>query len=99
MASPGNNLARKRPRLEDKDRSYIQHPTLYFDDGNTIISCKSTLFRVHRTLLSKHSPVFKALFERRAAKRAEPLLGCLHIAAEEDREEVEALLNVIYDGL
>ena len=34
---------------------YENHPSLYFDDGNTIFSCASTLFCVHPSVVSKHS--------------------------------------------
>ncbi|TDL16702.1 hypothetical protein BD410DRAFT_795103 [Rickenella mellea] len=36
----------------------IRHPTLWFDDGNIILTTKVSLFRVHRGLLSMNSPVF-----------------------------------------
>ncbi|TDL16701.1 hypothetical protein BD410DRAFT_755212 [Rickenella mellea] len=35
-----------------------QHPTLWFDDGNIILTTSFSLFRVHRGLLSMNSPVF-----------------------------------------
>lgn len=39
------------------------HPTLYFSDGSLVIVCKSheetpTYFRVHKTIMARHSPVF-----------------------------------------
>jgi len=81
------------------ERKALQnHPTLYYDDGNLILSCGSTLFRVHRSVLSKHSPVFRTLFERDEDTKTETLRGCLHVALDDTKEEIEALLNVIYDG-
>ncbi|TDL16681.1 hypothetical protein BD410DRAFT_776883 [Rickenella mellea] len=50
----------KRPRNDD----YIsitkrkRHLTLWFDDGNIILTTNASLFRVHRCLLSMNSPVF-----------------------------------------
>lgn len=72
------------------------HPSLYFDDGNTILSCGSTLFCVHRSVVSKHSPVLKALCETPITRK---LRGCRHIPMKDTPEDVEALLNVIYEGL
>ncbi|KAH9914108.1 uncharacterized protein B0H18DRAFT_1046625 [Fomitopsis serialis] len=70
--------ARKRPRVAldgDAERKALQnHPALYYDDGNLILSCGSTLFRVHRSILSSTPP-------------------CLHVALEDTKEEIEALLN------
>lgn len=95
--------ALKRPRVafdDDFERKILlNHPTLYYDDGNVILRSKSTLFRVHRSILYKNSPVFRELFERREDTQPETLRGCMHIALDDSKEEVEALLNVIYDGL
>ncbi|KAI0372570.1 hypothetical protein BV20DRAFT_903506, partial [Pilatotrama ljubarskyi] len=87
---------RKRPRLSPEDeKPFVNHPTLYFDDGNVILGAGRTLFCVHRSLLSKHSIVFLDLF----AQQHERFRGLPHINMEETPEEVEALLNVVYDGL
>ncbi|EIW53176.1 uncharacterized protein TRAVEDRAFT_133157, partial [Trametes versicolor FP-101664 SS1] len=91
---------RKRPRLspenEDEDeKPFVNHATLYFDDGNAILTAGRMLFCVHRSLLSKHSSVLRDLFEESHAR----FRGLLHLEMEETSEEVEALLNVIYDGL
>ncbi|TFY59570.1 hypothetical protein EVJ58_g5706 [Rhodofomes roseus] len=97
-----SEIARKRPRVSldaDAEQKVLQdHPALYHDDGNVILSCGSTLFRVHRSILSKHSPVFRDILERKEDTKTEILRGCLHVALEDTKEEVEALLNVIYDG-
>ncbi|KAI8996660.1 hypothetical protein BD414DRAFT_372804, partial [Trametes punicea] len=92
--------ARKRPRPafeaeEQDEKPFVNHPTLYFDDGNVILRAGRMLFCVHRSLLAKHSVVFRELFER----GHEQFRGMLHFTMEETAEEVEALLNVIYDGL
>jgi hypothetical protein len=36
--------------------------TYYFADGNTVILAEDTLFRVHRTVLSREGTVFDGLF-------------------------------------
>jgi hypothetical protein len=39
------------------------HSTNYwFDDGNVVLQVESTLFRVHRSILSMHSEVFRGMF-------------------------------------
>ncbi|KAI0634525.1 hypothetical protein C8Q77DRAFT_1033511, partial [Trametes polyzona] len=90
---------RKRPRLEleaDPDeKPFVNHPTLYFDDGNLILGAGRTLFCVHKSLLSKHSTVLHDLLERPHSR----FRGLTHVEMEETAEEVEALVNVIYDGL
>ncbi len=91
---------RKRVKLEEPDRDtdekpFQDHPTLYIEDGNVILRTGGTLFCVHKSLLSKHSPVFRELFQR----DAERFRGLAHYTMEETREDLEVLLNVIYDGL
>ena len=76
------------------------HSTLYFDDGNVVLSCGSTLFRVHRSLLSKHSSVFLERFQPpQEDVKPEILNGLPHVVLDDTSEEMEALLNTIYDGL
>ena len=92
---------RKRPRLspeegeEEDEKPFVNHSTLYFDDGNVVLATGRTLFCVHRSLLSKHSVVFRDLFDGARDRYR----GLLHVTMEETAEEVEALLNVVYDGL
>ncbi|KAM5546010.1 hypothetical protein V8D89_000136 [Ganoderma adspersum] len=98
------NNPRKRPKLEpDSDtdnidvdeKPFVNHPTLYFDDWNVILTTGRTVFCVHRSLLSKHSPVFGELFER----EHDTFRDLMKISMKETPEDLEALLGVIYDGL
>ena len=36
---------------------------VWLDDGNVILQAENVQFRVHRSVLSKHSPVFSGLFK------------------------------------
>ena len=38
------------------------HETFYLDDGNVEVLCGNTLFRVHTTVLSFHSPALRRMF-------------------------------------
>ena len=93
---------RKRRRLGSEEeeeidkKPFVNHPTLYFDDGNAILRAGWTLFCVHKSLLSKHSPVFGNLFQ---SNSHDFLRGLTQYNMEETREDLEVLLNVIYDGL
>ncbi|CCM04494.1 uncharacterized protein FIBRA_06674 [Fibroporia radiculosa] len=93
---------RKRQRVideEEKVLAFINHPTLYFDDGNIILSCGSTLFRVHRSILSKHSSVFRTMLDPEVDVKREYMRGFVHVALDDTKDDIEALLNVIYNGL
>ncbi|KAH9899913.1 hypothetical protein C8Q73DRAFT_681424 [Cubamyces lactineus] len=39
-----------------------RHRDYFFDDGNVVLQVESVLYKLHRSLLEKHSPVFRELF-------------------------------------
>ena len=87
---------RKRSCSELDAELLVDHPTLYMDDGNVILQCGKTLFRVHRTVLSKHSSVFQ---ERLAPERDHNTFrGCILVQVEVDKAGMEAILEVLYGG-
>ena len=91
---------RKHPHTEldaeaMTDAQLTKHPTLYFEDGNVIVKTGSTLFRVHRTILSKHSAVFRDLF----AQNTQTLRGFPSLIVDDGKDDMENLINTIYDGL
>lgn len=91
---------RKRPRTEidaeeDIKRQLTQHPTLYFEDGNLLLKCHQTLFRVHRTLLAKHSVVLRD----EIMANTHTLDGVACLATDDDIEDMESLLKMLYDGM
>jgi hypothetical protein len=91
---------RKHPHIEldaeaTADAQLTNHPTLYFEDGNVILKTGCTLFRVHRTILSKHSAVFRDLL----AQNTQTLCGFPSLIVDDDKDDMENLINTIYDGL
>ncbi|KAF9490405.1 hypothetical protein BDN71DRAFT_1454254 [Pleurotus eryngii] len=111
-----DQVDRKRPRIEyereaaaaaaarraEVDNPYTNHPTLYMDDGNIIMKCTSstTLFRVHRSILSKHSTVLDALFKTAASQQPpNKLRECLFVEMADDKDDLAGLLVAIYDGI
>lgn len=39
----------------------VQHPKFYLDDGSLILCVESTVFKIHKTLLYRHSRVLPTL--------------------------------------
>ncbi|KAI0677575.1 hypothetical protein C8Q78DRAFT_1066075 [Trametes maxima] len=39
-----------------------KHREYFFEDGNVVFQVEDTLYKLHRSLLEKHSPVFRELF-------------------------------------
>jgi hypothetical protein len=51
------------PRLPLQNRNapataIHRHPNFYFDDGNILLLVEPVLYRLHRSILSRHSNVF-----------------------------------------
>ncbi|KAI0638142.1 hypothetical protein C8Q77DRAFT_1089605 [Trametes polyzona] len=49
-------------QLAPIDTRVWKHRDYFFADGNVIIQVEDVLYKLHRSLLSKHSPVFRELF-------------------------------------
>lgn len=61
-----NYSVSKRKRVEEPTQTIIAPTTrsdrVWFDDGNVVLQAEQTLFKVHRSILALHSPVFKDMF-------------------------------------
>ena len=57
----------------------IPHKTFYLEDGNAEVLCGNTLFRVHTTILSFHSPALRRMFAPTNLAAAESPNGCPRI--------------------
>ncbi|KAF8235508.1 hypothetical protein L208DRAFT_1256765, partial [Tricholoma matsutake] len=93
---------RKRPRIDEPASShsspnFTNHPTLYFCDGNVILLCQKTYFRVHRTLLTRNSTVFREILVQRE-RVGDQFRGCILLTLDDDVDDMENLLNRVYDG-
>ena len=92
------------------------HPTLYFEDGNVVLSAveqqapknqgRYVYFRVHRSVLCRHSPILSDLFEIPPLRDEGPphavsevYDGALHISMPDSAEDLESFLKVLYDPL
>ena len=58
--------------------------------------CGNTLFRVHTTILSFHSPVLRRMFTQTNLTMAELPNGCPRILSSDDPKDFSTLLKMIY---
>lgn len=85
----------------------IKHNSLYFQDGNIILSVPHEnedevhLFKCHKSVLAKHSPVFAEMFELAQDGRveADERDGLPCVTIQDSWRDVESLLNLLYDPL
>ena len=70
-------------------------PRFWFDDGNVILAAQRTAFRVHKSIISQHSVVFRDIFTSPL-----PLYdGCPVVRVTDTGFDLRELLRVVYDGV
>jgi hypothetical protein len=72
------------------------HDTFYLDDGSVEVVCGKTLFRVHTSTLSFHSPVLRQMFSPANLTAAESPNGCPRIVSSDTPTDFATLLKVVY---
>ncbi|KDQ51552.1 hypothetical protein JAAARDRAFT_139974 [Jaapia argillacea MUCL 33604] len=100
----------KRARLEQQDAtkqspqsalistvpSHTKAEGLWLDDGSVILLAESTQFRVHRTVLSMHSPILADILNKPVGDRIE---GCPVFPLSSSARDVTNFLKYLYDPL
>lgn len=84
----------------------IKHKSLYFQDGNIILSVPHEnadevhLFKCHKSVLAKHSLVFADMFElAQDWDESEEHDGAPSVTLPDSWKDVESLLHLLYDPL
>ena len=72
------------------------HQCFYLEDGNVEVLCGDTLFRVHTTILSFHSPALRRMFAQTNLATAESPNGCPRILSSDASKDFVTLLKMIY---
>ena len=70
--------------------------TFNFKDGNVEVLCGNTLFRVHTSILSLHSPALRRMFSQTSLAEAESPNGCPRIQSPDTATDFATLLKTIY---
>ncbi|KIM37361.1 hypothetical protein M413DRAFT_20350 [Hebeloma cylindrosporum] len=76
----------------------VRHHEFYFSDGSVVIIVERTAFRVHQSILARHSEVFNGLWEVPQPSRMEVYDGCpsMHLSGDSVDDFVD-VMRVIYD--
>ena len=72
------------------------HDKFYLEDGNVEVLCGNTLFRVHPSILSFHSPALQQIFVQANLAEAESPNGCPRIVSSDTPRDFATLLKMIY---
>ncbi|GJE89902.1 hypothetical protein PsYK624_060140 [Phanerochaete sordida] len=71
---------------------------LWLDDGNMILQAKGMSLRVHRSVLTLRSEVFKALLNPTAVAQLETFEGCPVLPVEDHGDDLHDILHIVYYG-
>ena len=74
----------------------VPHETFYLEDGNVEVLCKRTLFRVHATAMSFHSPTLRWMFGQTNLAMADSPNGRPRLLSSDAPEDFATLLKVLY---
>ncbi|KAI8999007.1 hypothetical protein BD414DRAFT_533807 [Trametes punicea] len=70
-------------------------PDLWFDDGNIVLLCRDTAFRVYRGLLTRHSVIFRDLFSMAQPSTSETMESCPVVHISDPPDDLRHLLRVM----
>jgi len=105
-----NHLKRARTEIDGEnarrnDASNAQtvqltrHPDLWYNDGSIVLNAETTLFRVHRTILSAYSTVFSDMFSNPQPPNQDAIDGCAVICLHDTANDMEFLLRALINPL
>jgi len=87
----------KRQRTDSE--SSITRSDVWRNDGNVVLQAETTQFRVHWSVLSLHSPFFRDMRDLPRPNDQPTVEGCPVIELHDPAEDVEHLLNALYNPL
>ena len=74
----------------------VPDETFYLEDGNVEVLCGNTLFRVHTSVISFHSPTFRQMFAQANLATADSPNDCPRIISTDTATDFATLLKVVY---
>ncbi|KAF5340566.1 hypothetical protein D9611_007303 [Ephemerocybe angulata] len=102
-------MPKRRTRHEDtKDDDLIcgasalgEHPPkrcedVWFDDGNVVLQAEDIQFKVHKSVLAKHSSVFADLFDMPHANDEPKVDGCPIVELHDSAEDIKHMSLRLY---
>ena len=97
----GTGAIVNRPARTSLTLTYARHPDLWFSDGSVVLKAETTLFRVHMSILSRHSIFFRDMFtlpQPPQQAQDDVVEGCPVVSLQDSADDLASLLVAIYDG-
>ena len=78
---------------------FVRDEEYYFDDGNMILVADNVAFRVHKSVLARHSNFFRQIIVQQpvSLEGIDYFDGCFVIRLPDRSFEVSDLLRILYD--
>lgn len=78
----------------------VRHTDFYFADGSIVIIVERTAFRVHQSILARHSEVFATLWDVPQPRKTDVYDGCPKVELHGDSlHDFVDVMKVLYDVL
>ncbi|EKM49651.1 uncharacterized protein PHACADRAFT_214184 [Phanerochaete carnosa HHB-10118-sp] len=75
-----------------------RHPDLWFEDGNIVLQAEDTVFKVFKSVLSKHALLFADIFSLpQPSKEQEQYDGCVLVKVHDEPKHMATFLQAIFD--
>ena len=70
---------------------------VWFDDGSVVLQAENIQFKVHRSVLCRHSSVFRDVFSMPHPKDEPTVDSCPVIYLQDSAEDLKHMLLALYD--
>lgn len=83
----------------DTALALVRSDLLWLDDGNIVLQADTTLYKVHRSTLALHSPVFDDMFRLPQVfsdAKQEMIDGCPLVVLHDTAEDIDLMLRAFY---
>ena len=77
----------------------VRSSKFWFEDGNVVLQAEHTQFRLHRSILSMHSPIFRDMFACSLPENGPMVDGCPLICLSETLEDVKNFVKILYKSI
>ncbi|KAJ7717995.1 hypothetical protein B0H16DRAFT_1337746 [Mycena metata] len=81
----------------DLESTVVRSPKLWMTYGDLILRAESTVFRVNRDVLARHSSVFREMFAAQPPNEPTPIEGCPIVIVADTAVDWELVLERLYD--
>ncbi|KJA26633.1 hypothetical protein HYPSUDRAFT_36353 [Hypholoma sublateritium FD-334 SS-4] len=83
--------------LESWCQDTVERSTqFWFDDGNVVLQAESVQFRVHRSILSRHSPIMQDCLECPKPEDAPTIEGCPLVHLADLAKDIDNMCSLLY---